>query len=61
MIKARVNKAETEISFEGMASDIAIEAGFLMYHLIDALRETGRKDEFIRGMFEIAMRQSEDE
>lgn len=55
MIKAIVNMKETEFNFKGSADVVTVEAGLLMYELIDILRETGRSDDFIRDTFELCM------
>lgn len=60
MINARVTMKETEFSFKGSAAVISVETGFLMYQLIDTLRETGRSDDFIRAMFEVCMKHQDE-
>lgn len=61
MVKITVDDTKAGIEAEGKQEDIILETGFALYQCIIALRECGKSDAFIKGMFEIALTHKEEE
>lgn len=61
MLKITINKGKGIFEFEGSDKELAVESGMTMYHLIKNLRNSGRSDDYIRGLFDIVMDHEEKE
>lgn len=57
MLKITVNGDKGTFDFEGSNFEMAMDAGTIMYVLVKYLRKSGRSDAFIRGLFDVVMKQ----
>lgn len=60
MVKIEVNGDSTALELQGEDLKLSVDICFAMKAAIDALREIGDSDEFIRTAFEICMRKDND-
>ena len=55
MVKIEVDGDSTALELQGEGSKLSIDICFAMKAAVDALREIGKSDSFIRAAFEISM------
>lgn len=55
MVRIEVDGDSTALELQGEGSKLSIDICFAMNAAIDALREVGKSDNFIRAAFEICM------